>query len=106
MVEKYEKDGQVAVLVSHGFGAGWSTWNSSEANPQALMFDPDMVQAILAGHHEKAEMIAKLKYPDTYTGGVEDLVVEWVNKGDRFEITEYDGNESLRVFGPDDGFTA
>jgi hypothetical protein len=27
IVEKYIKDGKVAVLYSAGYGAGWSTWN-------------------------------------------------------------------------------
>lgn len=102
MTEKLERDGQIAVLVSRGFGAGWSTWNSEPAS----VFDPEMAQAVLDGDNAKAEAIAKRKYPDAYTGGVSVLVVEWVTKGDRFEIHEYDGSESLRVFGPDDGLVA
>lgn len=101
-MEKFEKDGRVAVLVSRGFGAGWSTWNSDPAT----VFDPEMVKAVLDNDHAKANEIAARKYPDAYAGGVNDLVVEWVDKGDRFEIHEYDGSESLRVFGPDDGLVA
>jgi hypothetical protein len=105
MVAKLERDGKIAILVSRGFGAGWSTWCSDEASTAAV-FDPDMAQAVLDGNHRKAESIALDKYPGEYTGGVADLVVEWVEKGSRFEINEYDGSESLRVFGSDDGLVA
>lgn len=101
-IRKLERDGKIAVLVAPGFGAGWSTWNSGPN----LMFDPEMAQAVLDGDNTKAEKIANRKYPEAYMGGVSSLVVEWVPKGARFEIQEYDGNESLRVFGPDDGILA
>lgn len=102
MTEKLERDGKVAVLVSPGYGAGWSTWNSEPAS----VFDPEMAEAVLAGDNARAETIARRKYPDAYTGGVGQLTVQWVAKGDRFEINEYDGSESLRVFGRDDGLVA
>jgi len=102
VTKKLERDGAVAVLISPGFGAGWSTWNSEPASA----FDPEMAEAVLAGDNAKAEIIAKQKYPNAYTGGVANLTVEWVTKGDRFEIHEYDGSESLRVFGPNDGMVA
>jgi hypothetical protein len=102
-IAKLERDGKVAVLVSHGYGAGWSTWNELGAQ---CVFDPEIAQAILDGNRALALEVAKRKYPDVYCGGIEDLSVEWVNKGDRFEIHEYDGSESLRVFGPDDGYVA
>lgn len=35
-MEKYEKDGKIAVLVSSGFGAGWSSWNGSHAKQLAI----------------------------------------------------------------------
>lgn len=30
MVDKYIENGKVAVLVSKGFGAGWSSWSSGD----------------------------------------------------------------------------
>jgi hypothetical protein len=109
MVEKLIRGNQVAVLVSRGYGAGWSTWNTE--NPQiqeAMLFDPDIAQAVLDKNLDKAEEIATRKYPgDSYTGGIEDnMVVEWVNIGDRFYIQEYDGSESLKILGPDYGYVA
>ena len=32
-------------------------------------------------------------YQGIYTGGVEDLVVVWVDEGEEFIINEYDGSE-------------
>ena len=96
MVAKLERDGNVAVIVSTGYGAGWSTWN--EENQEAMAFDPDLAQAILDKDLEAAHRIASKKWPDAYLGGLDDgAVVEWVPKGTWFEITEYDGSESLRV---------
>ena len=40
-------------------------------------------------------MAAEAEYPGAYLGGVDDLIVEWVQEGTQYEITEYDGNESL-----------
>ena len=97
MVEKYERDGKVAVLISTGYGAGWSTWNGEHA--EALTFDRDIVEAVLAGDIAEAIAIAKAKYPDGYYGGASDLAVMWLDKGAQFEIEEYDGSESLHVIG-------
>ena len=36
-MEKIVRDGKVAVAVSYGFGAGWSTWN--EVNPMDARFN-------------------------------------------------------------------
>lgn len=38
------------VLVSPGFGAGWSTWNSEYG--QALATDPELVALVKAGKHK------------------------------------------------------
>jgi hypothetical protein len=102
-VRKTRRDGKVAVLVSPGYGAGWSTWVNS---PQAL-FDPDLVEALERGASvSELERIAEANYPDGYMGGVANLVVKWVPEGTRFEIQECDGAETLRILGPDVGVIA
>lgn len=104
--QKLERNGEVAVLVSPGYGAGWSTWADEEYR-LACTFDKDIAEAVLADDRNKAAELATAKYGEYfYTGGAEQLRVEWVPKGSRFEINEYDGNESLRIFGPDDGYVA
>ena len=104
MIEKHKKDGKVAVLYSPGFGAGWSTWASQDT--ERMIFDPELVEAVLSCDHAKMHEVAKRNFPDAYDGGVDNLAVCWLNEGERFEIREYDGNESVQVFGPSDGIIA
>jgi len=41
-----------------------------------------------------------------YLGGMEDLMVQWVDEGKKFRIEEYDGNESIEVFDEEVWFIA
>lgn len=102
--EKLERDGKVAILYSPGYGAGWSTW--AHGHEEELLFDKELVELVLAGKRKEVAILAKKKYPGAYTGGADQLKVEWIEKGDRFEIHEYDGSESVRLFGKDDGYVA
>lgn len=95
MVAKLEKNGIVAVLVSPGFGAGWSTWNRDHC-PE-IVFDPEIVEAVLNEDRNLAANIATKKYPNCYDGGTEDLMVEWLPVGTVFEIEEYAGSETIHV---------
>lgn len=92
--EKVVRDGNVAVLVSPGFGAGWYTWN--QQHPE-LVFDPIIVNMVLSKvHYHEIESYIEKKYgDDVYTGGASDLDVHWVPVGAKFRIDEYDGSESL-----------
>lgn len=100
MTDRVVRDGQVAVLISPGFGAGWSTWADPEYRP-AVLFDPWIVDLLLSDQYRKKEKLDRvlthcnLKYPDMYTGGLGDLTVAWVPQGTWFRVVEYDGNESL-----------
>lgn len=87
-MNKLIKDGEVAVIVSPGFGAGWSTWGERES-----CFDGELAQAILDG--ESGSEIAAKNWPDQYGGGLHAAVVCWVPLGTVFEIVEYDGAESI-----------
>lgn len=115
----YNKDHtKIAVLVSHGFGAGWATWND-----ERLAYDKRVVEFWL--DHNTAEFCRRVDahssfhpttegrivesflescgYQDTYLGGYADIRLEWVNRGVPFRIDEYDGNERLETF-DDAGF--
>ena len=86
------RNGLVAVLYSPGYGAGWYTWNTEYPE---ILFDPGIVELVEQKKFEELQVYVKLKYPDIYTGGLEDLQVEWVPKGTAFRIDDYDGNESI-----------
>lgn len=58
-------EGKVAVLVSHGYGAGWSTWGERES-----CLDQELALAFLDGSSEETiSAIAKKNWPDQYDGG-------------------------------------
>lgn len=95
MVEKLIINGLVAVIISPGYGAGWSTWDTQYG--QELAFDKDIAQAIIQGDQDKITNIINHKYPETdYNTINQHLVVEWVPQGSQFQIHEYDGSESIR----------
>lgn len=96
--KRYDDQGLVAVLISPGFGAGWSTWCSVDSQREAMLFDSRLVDYILqTGTQGLGEYAESLGY-DTYMGGAEDIRIEWLEPGTRFLIEEYDGSESLRTF--------
>ena len=110
----------VAVLVSYGYGAGWSTWNPHKE----IAYDRRVVEAFIVWDCTAPEDIDNrlededgtcwydvlLDYlknaledmdidPNTvYMGGASGLHLEWVPIGSLFQIHEYDGAESLVIF--------
>lgn len=103
--EKYYNDkGDVAIIYSPGYGAGWSTWNSTLG--EAAVFDKNLVEALLTNNHLKVASILKSKYPDAYTGGIDKACIAWVPVGSQFDITEYDGSERVRIIGPSSYYIA
>jgi hypothetical protein len=100
-MNKLIRDGNVAVIFSPNFGAGFSTWGA----PREAMFDPDLAQAVLDDNEEAIGRILETKYPD-YTAQNTDLRVRWVPVGTKFRIEEYDGAESVVFFDESDYHTA
>lgn len=99
-VEKVVRDGNVAVLVSPGFGAGWSTWNSRHAD--VLLFHPKLVAWVESGKSGDVDALLAelLGLPESelpYAGGASDLEIEWLQEGTAFTVEEYDGSESIRT---------
>lgn len=121
-IELYEKNGKYAVLVSGGYGAGWSTWGAPE-----FAYDKRIVQFWLdhkddehfmrtvhdsgyklsdGEYHEASEaakeaelFFKELGYDYVYMGGFPSIHVEWVSPEDIWRISEYDGAESLEKLG-------
>lgn len=102
MVKKLVRDGQVAVIYSRGFGAGWSSWNREWA--EQLTFDEELALAVERGDMDGAERRAReLVGPDNgYFGGLHGLCIEWIPVGHRFRIHEYDGAESVVTLGQEE----
>lgn len=86
--------GEIGVLVSGGFGAGWSTWNDNE---EFLAMDKTLVEMRLrdAPESEVSAYCKKMVGEVPYMGGWEQVKVKWLDKGTAFTIDDYDGNESL-----------
>ena len=83
------------VLISPGFGAGWSTWNYDIPE---LLFDPVIVSMVEDGTSFKTiEAYCTAKYPTGYFGGSADLEVRLIKTGTEFIVHEYDGSESIQV---------
>lgn len=90
------RDGMVAVLYSPGFGAGWSSW-AHNGEGENLLFDPVIVGYVERGGMDELATYMEMRYPDAYTGGMEDLTIAWIKVGTAFRIHEYDGSESIEV---------
>ena len=94
-MKKLIKNGNVAVLYSPGFGAGWYSWHDVEE----LLFDPKVVDMVLEKTTaETIELYCQEVYGTrSYYGGAEDLEVMWVPTGTQFIVDEYDGAETVTV---------
>ena len=56
-MEKVIRNNEVAVLISHGFGAGWYSWNSEH---QELLYHPKLVEMV---EQNRANEIDEDHYP-------------------------------------------
>jgi len=90
-MEKVIREGKVGVLISTGFGAGFSTWGY----PEEAIFNPTLIELVENEKWQEAIDYCESTWEDGYSGGVQDLVVVWVPEGTKFQITEYDGSESI-----------
>ena len=112
---RYYKGDSVAVLVSDGYGAGWSTWAHTREQEELAMFDPEIVQWILDGKPKvklsdpmgrNAYFTEKYGGNYFYDGGFDTLTVEWIKVGTKFRITEYDGQEAIQIMDDVNWFVA
>lgn len=89
----YNDQGQIGVLVSHGYGAGWYTWHYNED----LLFDPVVIRMVIdqEDHQKILDYCHRTYGTEEYYGGIDGLEVHWLKPGTLFRIDEYDGAESL-----------
>lgn len=91
-MNKLIRDNKVGVLISSGYGAGFSTWGA----PIECIFDPDLILLIESSKFKKAIEYLNSKWPsNNFNLSVGDLEVVWVPLGSKFFIMEYDGLESI-----------
>ena len=96
MTDKVIVDGHVAVLVSPGYGGGWSTRSAGFGEfASSMVFEPKVVEMVLAGNRDKIGEYLESTYPGCYVGSVSHIRVEWVPVGTKFCIDAYDGSETL-----------
>lgn len=88
------------ILISPGYGAGWSTWNQPE-----LATDKRLIELFEKGCTRNEMIDACVDYGHTnvygdppYDGGFAQLKIVEVPKGSLFKIREYDGHEYVEVF--------
>lgn len=91
------------VLISPGYGAGWSTWEG-----KGLATDARLIDAFEHGvsEEEMHQLCADLGYGDVYMGGFKNLRVVEIPEGTFFRVSEYDGYESIEVFDDSDWLRA
>lgn len=95
MVERYyNENGELGVLISVGFGAGWSTWNNEN-----LAYDKRIIEKWLekVTSREMSDYLESIGYGRPYMGGYNDLRLRFVPRGTMFCIHEYDGAESIET---------
>lgn len=106
---------EYAVLVSRGYGAGWSSWSEKE-----LAYDKRVVEFWLAHKDDKDFMDTVNMYSDKgsmayceashffkdvigldacpYMGGFRNIEIEWIPRGVPWRMDEYDGAEYIHRF--------
>lgn len=93
---KLIRDGNVAVLYSPGYGAGWSTWNGD--NSAFFLFDESLVKLREENASlDDVEKHLKPKFGEDHfcVLGWEDVEISWLPEGTAFVVEEYDGNERI-----------
>jgi hypothetical protein len=108
--EKLIVDDNVAVLYSPGYGAGWSSWAYDSEVAEFLLFDRRLIEAAKAEatEEEVSEFLATIFGPNQHicTSGWDQIASQWIPVGTRFQITEYDGSESVMQYDSADFYEA
>ena len=101
---------EVAVLISPGYGSGWSTDNDNDELENFLLFDKTLVDAKLVGHNQEwmQSFLDKLFEGEDapFANGWDQVVIEWIPVGTQFMINCYDGHEYIVVYNPAHYITA
>ena len=107
-VERYRKDGQIAVIISKGYGRGWSREHCLRRSipleahlHEFLLFNKDVVAAVLQDDLHEAVRICRERFEALGMGeefrglGRRGLAVEWIDERVDFRVTVCAGYESI-----------
>lgn len=92
----YTNDNQVAVILHDQYGSGWFT----QHDMLELLFDYKLAEALdnsdmAAANARLVDLETEYTNAGIYPVRAQDLVVEWVDRGRKFMIQEYDGWETV-----------
>lgn len=92
------------ILVSKGYGAGWSSWHGDIPTKFACEYEP-IIKALESGDKLSDSHPAVLQYQKdckekfncdyVYMGGLDGLQIEEISDDEGYQIHEYDGAESI-----------
>ena len=86
-------------LISPGYGAGWSTWNTEYT--EFLLFDKGLIELAESeastGEVDKYIKTKLGKNVYVYTGGWYNIKIVEVEDNVKIRVSEYDGNESYET---------
>ena len=92
------------ILISPGYGAGWSTWVNDDQE-EFMLFDEGLISLV----EEKASIEVVEQYVKEKLGveyicllGYGQLEVRELEVGTPFQVGEYDGSEVLVVYNRED----
>lgn len=89
-------DDKVGVIVSHGYGAGWSSWQNNDA--EFLLFDKSLIELVIDNRlAEIPKYLASqgIKLP---ASDLDQLNVEFINQDSYVSISCSDGFERLETY--------
>ena len=102
-----EDKSAIAVLISPGYGTGWSTDNLHGIN---LALDKKVINYWLNSSSETPleevrNELANLGYYELNLYGWSKIKLYWVRRGTTFRIVQYDGYEKIELFDEKDWVT-
>lgn len=113
----YDEHGNLAILISPGFGTGWSTDNeilefAIDAELVKMVYDAVHPSSVPKEKIEKRckEIVDEIDKPDPYfylnLFGWNNVIIKWIPKGKVFQIRNYDGNEYIQYFNKEEWIEA
>ena len=89
----YNEKGELGVIISPGYGGGWSTWYNKEIAYDKRIIEKFLEIGVCAELCDYVESLGYLR-PHLYFNKPE---LVFIPKGTLFCITEYDGYESIET---------